>query len=129
MFVFAHHRNEVGRFFIKDVFGRFCTPSTRGAVQSVDRTSVVGSDDSTSLFDSLCGERMLRSSAEVHLARIRIADVVAFPFVLTKVPNNVGTGCNGLRFQRLELSKRRRAKLIWYNTEEVLLQRQLIHDR
>jgi hypothetical protein len=129
MLVFAQRRNEVGHLFGKDIAGILGPAAAGGAVQRVDRLALVSGHDAARVHDRLRGHRIFRQRAEVHLARVRRADVVAFVLVLPQVALDVGPGGHGLGLQRLDLAKRGRVELVGDDAPQVVLERQLVDDR
>ena len=118
-----------GTFSLKMCLGVFGPAAARRAVERVDRLAVVGRDDAARLDDRLGRQRIFGQRAEVHLARVGRADVVALVPVLPEVPLDVGARRDGLRLQRLDLSERRRVELVRDDAAQVLLERQLVDDR
>ena len=68
-----------------------------------------------------------RSPPLINLARIRSTDVVTFFLGLPQVAHGIRPRGDSLRLQRLERTVRRRTELVGNDTQQVLLERQLIN--
>ena len=102
--------------------------AARGAVERVDRLAVVGGDDAARLGDGLRRERILGARAEVHLARVGGADVVALVLELPEVALDVGARRDRLRLERLELAEGGGTELVGHDAAQVVLERQFVDD-
>ena len=105
MLVLALRRDQVRHLLLEDVLRVLGSAAARGAVERVDRLAVVGGDDAARFGDGLGGERIFGARAEVHLARVGGADVVALVLELPHVSLDVGARRDGLRLERLELAE------------------------
>ena len=112
MLVFAARRDEVRHLLVEDVLGVFGPAAAGGTVERVDRLAVVGRDDAARVDDGLRRQRIFGLRAEVDLARVGRADVVALPAELPEVALDVGPRRDRLRLQRLDLSEGRRVELV-----------------
>src|SRR3954463_13886853 len=112
MLVLAARRYEVRDLLVEDLLRILRPPAARRAVERVDRLAVVGCHYSARLDAGLRRQRILRARAEVHLAGVGGANVVAFVGVLTEIALDVGARRDRLRLQRLELPERRRTELV-----------------
>jgi hypothetical protein len=127
--VLAVRGHEIRHLLAEDVLGVLRPSTARGAVQRVDRLAVVGGHDAARVEHGLRRERIFRPHAEVHLARVRRADVVAFVLVLSQVALDVGARRHGLRLQRLDLSEGRRIQLVRHHAAQVVFDRQFVDGR
>ena len=129
MLVLTARGHQVRHPLAEDVFRVLGPAAARGAVERVDRLAVVGRDDAARFDDGLGGQRIFRQRAEVHLARVGGADVVALVPVLPQVSLDVGAGGDGLRLERFDLSERGRTELVRHDAAQILLERKLVDDR